>query len=539
MHIRTLALILAFAFVRPPAWGMTLEEVACQDGLLRKGYRQDIRESFVPKFAEKVYASDQENQKWIDVALSAARRIHVVAENSRLKELNDKIFKNKDLVTALTNFQKELFIEELRKRLPGLAYEFYSDFKSIRLAIAEPVSAEDYATLETVFTEANRRFYASPVLTQITRGMDMSRPWFHMGVGQSADQAALAARYARIDGGAKQIRYYWEPAVKKNLLEKLEIVRALHLELLEELHGTGLAGTTGLALDVFAEARKATLAEGLGANLSQMSLGAPVSLATAEKILKYLQATDEFSPNMLVAKRETLTIHDAPYGAISLDFIGLGAENLKSTVKALIESSDLEDAVRRTRAEERLVTKLFEQRKTLVRAAVDHFFDGQVTSRFSGDDGVIIPQREFLWSDQLFLIQKLSSLMPRPFFRMAVVNKEAAASANSSQIITHAESVEKKLRTLMLKQFGASLLNEMNFSVAIFDSGAHRKVYLAYGASRVFTEDEKKIFKKMFPQAVLAVQTDVQAQGEKISYEAVDIYAVGGGFYKPGILPLN
>ena len=57
-------------------------------------------------------------------------------ENSQLKLLNDTL-KEKNFVTSLTNYHKELTfkkMQELVKKNPGLQMDMYSDFKSSRFA---------------------------------------------------------------------------------------------------------------------------------------------------------------------------------------------------------------------------------------------------------------------------------------------------------------------------------------------------------------------------------------------------------------------
>jgi hypothetical protein len=259
------------------------------------------------------------------------------------------------------------------------------------------------------------------------------------------------------------VRDYDEPLVRENLTRKLARVKELHARVVSELRPLGLAGGEGLALEVFAEARKAKTAADLRSGIQNLTGGARVEGEVAARVLEYIRAVDEFSPNMLVAKRELLTIHDAPHGAISIDFIGLGAENIQGTAKALIEARDLDDAVRLARLEEREVTRRFNARKSLVERAALEFFGAQASVRFSGDDGIIVPPRAFLMGDQIQFMRKLSSLLPRPFFRMVVLGADGATSSNSSELITQAESIEKKLRAGLLERMQLPLLNDSHF----------------------------------------------------------------------------
>lgn len=509
----------------------------CRGDLTAAGQsRQDadaLRRAFIEEFAEMIFADERQNQIWINDALQSLARndVHVMIENSWMKKLNDKILKNKDFVTALTNYQKVLFLEELGKRAIKLKLDPYQDFKTTRLTLAEPVDAGTLSELEAAFKAANDRFYASPRLVPILRETDLRENWFRMGVGHNENQAALAARHARDHGGKLGISYYWDGKVHAGLETKLKHIKDMHARILARLSDSKLVvterGWAGLHLDVFAAARKATPEDFLG-TLEQMFPGTKLTKSTAKLILNYAELADEFSPSVLVAKREHLVIHDAPHGALSIDFIGLGAENLRGTTKALVKAKDLDHAVKLTRVSEREVTKIFNQRKKMVNLAIQEYFAGEVSMRFSGDDGIIIPGRAVTLRDQLYLVQKLSQLLPRPFFRMAVLNAEGAGMETSSQLITHGESIEKILRQILLRSLGAKRLGEISFSTFIPDIGHFRKVTLIMSGKKDISADEKKILRNSFSTAVKLIEEQVQAQGLMIEYDPNEIFAIFG-----------
>ncbi len=495
---------------------------------------QYLRQAFIDEFAELVLADERQNQTWIDDALASLSRndIHILIENSWMKKLNDKILKNKDFVTALTNYQKVLFLEEFGKRMIALKHSPYQDFKTTRLTLTAPVADAVLLELEAAFTAANERFYSSPRLNAIMRESDLRENWFRMGIGQNETQAGLAARDARDHGGPKGISYYWDKQVHARFQSQFERVKTMHEQVIERL-GAGSKllvqerGWVSLHIDVFTAARKST-AKDFTQTLEQLFPGRKIKQSIAKLILDYCQAADEFSPSVLVAKREHLTVHDAPFGAISMDFIGLGAENLRGTVKALVRAKTLDEAVRLTRVSEREVTKVFEKRKAIVKSAIEKFFGGQVSMRFSGDDGIIIPEREITLRDQLLLMQALSQLLPRPYFRMAVINAEGANTENSSQLITHGESVEKALRQILLRDLGGQRLAEISFNTFIPDTGVLRKVNLIMSGKKKLTDAEKKIIRRSFVVAVKLIESQVQAQGLNIEYDPTEIFAIFG-----------
>lgn len=495
--------------------------------------RPDLRQIFIAEYVALVFADEAQNQKWIDDALAyiANGDIHALIENSWMKKLNDTVLKNKDFVTALTNFHKKLFLEEIGKRLTSLKLKPYQDFKSTRLTLAGPVDPAQIRLLVESFAAANQSFYQNDRIKSILREEDRRESWFRMGIGQSEIQAALAARDARDYGGENGVSFFWDPAVKNRFDAKLKQIKELHETIVSRLRGTELLVRdhkwTTLRLDVFAAARQAT-EQTFFSVLKETFPLEPLDQEIADIIFHYTKIADEFSPSILIAKRELLTIHDAPYGAISLDFIGLGAENLRATARALIKSKNLDDAVRLTRVFEREVTQVFNQRKEWVRKSVTDYFEGQVNIRFSGDDCIITPQREVTMRDQLFLIQKLARLLSRPYFRMAVINAAGAAAPESSQLITHGESMEKALRQILRGKIGNESLNNISLQTFIPDTGRKRQVFLILAAKKTLRAEEVNAILTAFSTAVKVVEEQVRKQGLDIEYEPTETFAIYG-----------
>jgi hypothetical protein len=440
--------------------------------------------------------------------------------------LNDRVFRDFDLVTALTHFHKQLLKQELQAVLNGERYDFYSDFKSIRLTLYEPAKTK---AVSEAFERANARFYHSPVLSQIIRESDLREPWFHMGIGQSADQAALAARYARVDGGERNIRHYDDARVQSALQSQLGEVHSLHEQLIRRLWNSGLVDrrSSELRLSVFMEARKAKSPKALLEALQQRFPEARLTLSSARLILRFIQACDRFSPNMLIEKREILSIDEAPFGAIALDFLGLGAENGKATAHALVKARDLNEALMQAREGERHVTRVFNERKMKIRRRIEKFFDGAVTVRFSGDDGLVIPQREFSLGDQLVLLHELGKLFSEPKFRMSVIGAKGVGNGQASGLITHGEGLEKKLRALVQKDLGVPFANSMSVNVLNPGPGASlRDVYLLVSLRRRPTLEQRGHLRSIFSQAVDRLNQDMRQAGESVHYSPLEAFLI-------------
>jgi hypothetical protein len=81
---------------------------------MRSSSRQIARQDLIQNYAERNLRSTADNQAWIDAAYSEGRQgLYVEITASLLKQLNDEIIRNKDLVTAIVNLRKEIDVENL------------------------------------------------------------------------------------------------------------------------------------------------------------------------------------------------------------------------------------------------------------------------------------------------------------------------------------------------------------------------------------------------------------------------------------------
>jgi hypothetical protein len=527
LHLRILGLLFPLVLsgpahaVQSPISTAPKSAVACGD-LLRRPERQTLREAFIRQFASQIYATEEENQKWIDESLApgASHGFYVVMENAWLKRLNDQVIKDKDLVTALTNYHKELFLKNLKPALGSMPHDIYSDFKSVRLKVQAPLSDSLKIRLQEMFEITNEEFFTQPLLKNILRAQDLRPEWFTMGVAASADEASSLAE----DGG----HMFWDASFENLLENKRQEIQDLEKHLRESFKNTPLLdpSTSSFTLEVFTHGRKAPSPEKLKELLDFEFPEHPIALPEIESLYRYLRLVDDFSPPLLIAKREILSLQEAPYGAISLDFIGLGAENLRGTARALSGARHLHEVFQRAREEEREVTRLFQQRKLWVRETVESYFQGAVNLRFSGDDGVIVPRRPFEMRDQLLLVQRLSRLMPRPYFRMSFINAQGASSAYSSQLITHAEGIEKILRLLLQRSLGREAIQKIHIGVFNPDVSDQRTVFLVLGLDLPLSQEQKHHIRADFHKAVKMVEEDLRAKGGEIQYEDGEVFAV-------------
>lgn len=504
------------------------------DQLLRNDLSQSLRNQFVQKYASKVYASETQNKNWIQQVYqpSSSPHFYVAVENAQLKTLNDKIIRDKDLVTALTNFHKELFINNLKTALPENSFSLYSDFKSIRLRVYEASSESSFALLESIIRQTNKEFFEHPYLKKIVREGDLKKAdWFTLGIGNTEGESAFAARGARLS--SSHTMRFNDPQFQTEMLQKLNAFKNLHYKLLDIVRETNMvedSSSIGLefSLDLFVHCRKAGDAPTLLNYLLEEFPTAQIGTQTAKNFLTYCSLADEFSPSLLTAKREVLTIDQAPHGVMALDFVGLGAENLKATKRALIQAKDLSDALNKSRLEEKVVTKSFIERKYMVQSVIHNYFEGQVNIKFSGDDGVIIPHRDFSLGDQLSLLDRLSRLLDYPFFRMSAIKSDGSQSESSSQLISQAESIEKSLRPLLRRELGPEISKKIHVNIFNTEKNGIKKAFLLLQINTSLNKTQVEVLYNVFRRAVKSVERELQDQGENIFFEVGEIFSTKG-----------
>lgn len=444
-----------------------------------------------------------------------------------MKDLNDTIIKNKELVTALTNLYKEIFLNELQKQMPGLQYDLYSDFKALGFALPLPVSTETIAGLDKVFQAANVRFKKSKVITQIARPSDVAAQWFKAGMGASDVKAAWAARYAReTTAGDRHLFNFTEAEVLAHLQKQFERFRALHGNLNQLPAALLEPADKSLKIEVFAAARKAETAVEFAQNLAVNFGGLTVAPEVSAWIYEYTVLANAFSPNLLIEKREAPSLAKIPFGAISLDFINLGAANIKASAKALSQSATVDEAALQTRITEQEVTDWLNELKAKVKTEVFTFFNGKAHLTLTGDDGSIeLQDAEVLPREQMNLLNALAKLESKNFLRMAAIS-EQPESENPSTLLNHGEKIEKILRRRILAKLGPEFSERIDINVLIYGEGLSRSVQLILNPRQPPSATDIEFLKVAFENSLQTLEAELARKGSKITYDPLDIYAM-------------
>lgn len=488
------------------------------------------RKQLTAKYLHYIPTSAGENQKWMALASKgpSADKVFYDVENSQLKLLNDTL-KDKNLVTSLTNLHKEITfgkIDELIQKNPGLEVSKYSDFKSSRFAFSGKIPKDLQKQLDGLFNQANKDFQDIVTQNQLLRESDKTQNWFRAGIGQSADQANLAARYSRSTSG-NTLQNFSSPAVTKQLQSKLVSMDTQREELTKKLSGTGLAAGKSFDTDVFDIVRKGdgNIAQIRSSLMGRYGLG-QLSEGIVRDLDKYVKATDEFSPGIHVSQRLLANFEAAPAGGLSADIIGMGGANLKATADSLAGSKNLDEALLRSRAAEKEVTANFaRQKKYFEEVLKDSVAPGKLKTVCSGDDCVARAVKPLSPEEKHRIINRFAQSEYSGSYRLAFVNNGIKNSDIKNNLATHGESVEKILRKSLGTQIEPRKLKGLTFAIDMQTKELNRgnlKLILGQNRNASLSDSERKLIENEFKNAVQQFNQDLKAGGIKSpSYKAI------------------
>lgn len=434
------------------------------------------REEFKAHYLRYEAATLDDNETWVKFATGEKKASRFVEiENWKLRDLN-KTLQDKDLATALTNRHKEITMEEfeaLQKKYPGIKLHPYSDYKSVRFAIEGPVPPGFDADLQKTFASIQTRFEADIKARNLVRGDENPADWFRAATGETGDQSALVARWAREEGSPMQVASFQDPVVRAKLEANLRETDRLREQAVAVAADTGMVERTAdghkvLGKDVMEIMRKAKDDENAAYMLRQRYGLASLTPEQASKLRSYAAAADKFSPSLYVTRREVATLDEADMGGFSIDFVGMGASNLQSTANALAGVKSLDDAILRARQAEKDVTTVFEgRRRSVTEVARDLFGADRVKTVCSGDDCVGVMKSGLSETEKARLANTLASQQDGANIRMAYIPPYVNDRGARSILATHGESVEKLMRTELVGKMENSRLRGMLFAIDV------------------------------------------------------------------------
>ncbi|MEK2687712.1 hypothetical protein [Bdellovibrio sp. GT3] len=487
------------------------------------------RNGFITKYVDYNPTTVAQNEKFIALAEKGkdAKAYFVNIENSQMKYLNDTL-KNKNLVTSLTNYHKELVLDrmkELQKEFPDLKISEYSDFKSLRFAFEGKMPADLEKRIQAIFKDSNDEFVNYLTENKLLRKTDSPETYFRAGVGDTADEAGIASRWAR-KGEPGELATYSSSSLKSELSAKISSVEKDRVSLRNQLKDSKMLDGETFQPEVFDIVRKNQGdSEKINSALMTRYRVRNLSEQTLTELQRYVKTSDEFSPGLMVAKRENANLNDAVQGGFTMDFVGLGASNMKGTAEALSKSKDLDGVLHEARSAEKAVTEAVNKQKQFFTKVVTESVEkGKLKSICSGDDCVAVATAPLSEQEKLKVLNRVADSKYAAKMRFAFVNDGVKSSEVRNTLSTHGESIEKLLRKNLSASMKANKLEGLTFGVDMRTTSLNEgSVKLLMGQSQdvYLTKSEQARIKEIFKQTVQEFNRTVYKKSFPPRYEAV------------------
>ncbi len=418
------------------------------------------------------YTTEKENREWIALAEASPKNARFFeVENSKLKQLNDSI-KDKDLVTSLSNMQKQLLQEEVNKviaKYPKLKFHPYSDFKNMRFAVVGDIPKSLQRDMAAAFISSEKKFVDWVKRNELVRVEDEPESWFKMGTGETADSATIAARFSR----AHSAKWHDlnDSTVRGALIQELGNVEKLRAELAKQMRGTSTIEKTSNGAEIFKQevfeiVRKSNSSLEIEKKLKDKFGLASLPPELAENLEAYVKKVDLFSPSLRLATRDVASLESAQQGGLSIDFVGLGAANLQGTAASIAGKGDLSQALQSARKTEKEISSSIDRQRDSVRNIGKNLLGKSPFDIVcSGDDCVGIPQKVLTQQEKQKFVNALAQAKEVSNVRVAFIGDGVRNPAHRSELATHGESLEKKLRSRLDSRMEPSKLRGLLFAV--------------------------------------------------------------------------
>lgn len=495
------------------------------------------------------------NRRWISSAKKNDAAFFVDVENAALKRLNDSLG-NKSLVTAFTNLHKDIFskkVFEILKKYPGINFELYSDFKSVRFAfspksIAPEIKDALLKEMNGAFTKTNEEFSViAKNIVSLSAG-EHPEKWFAAGISQTADEAGLAAKKARnLDRSKNEIVSF--TSIKASVQREIDNISAFQKNViggekfLNANVATKVPGTDKYVFsEEFIDLIRKTPAEPTSKQVDQLVSkiktvhNINLTPTEASNINHYVHKLNNLTPGLWNEVRENANLDGAIYGGITGDVTGLGASNIRQValdIASLDSKARTEDAIAKIRQGEVHVTKQFNDikknfeltmREVLQKRGIGH------NVKCSGDDCVVIITEAIDTTQQHEIIRTFTKQANPSQYRMSFVPPNAPLKSQTN-IAVHGEMVEKELRQ-SLKGIGPDLIDpiimrKLCFGMSMPNSLKSGPIELLISSANDvnLTKNQLELIKSKFNKAVTKVNSNLSLeQTDEAKYLASQMY---------------
>lgn len=514
-------------------------------------------EAFKAKYGRELKLDAKANSDFIsrveaDLLKKNDRVLYFDVENSVQKKLNDEVFREKTAVDALNNsfflkFNKNLRdFPELMERLGGE----YKDYKSyrIRLELKPGDDPEKFQKmLADLYKKTNGEFFDDPLMKQIRKDLPprtdaLTDPatWFLSGSGENALEANMAARSGRKNVGSTanppKLNTFKEHVASlgkevssientRRMLSKNPVL--LEKNILEKADNGNIIPSKSM-IGILRKIKPGdfqTEEQFLAKVTSKTEemFGHKIDKETARSLAGYFQKVDSLSPPLFSAERVAIDLKEAKKGIVSIDFAGIGVDNIHEQMKALTEvgakgnaEKKLQESFAKMQGGVNQVTGQMEEAKDIFRKAVASIDNAEKKApQFSGDDGIFMPgSRSWTEKDKSKLVQSLASSSDPSKFRVTFVSSTYADGkiippAERSRRIVRAETLEKDIRAKIIGADRISEAEARKFITAIDYSPDEKggTFNLILGGKKLSPDEIKKIEE--------AFRSGISGEGEK------------------------
>lgn len=424
-----------------------------------------------------------------DALTKNSQVLYFDVENSVQKTLNDTIFVDKTAVDAINNSFFEKFYAnvknspELLSRLDGE----YKDYKSFRLRLSlkpgdDPKKYE--SLLSELYKKSNNDFASDLSNRKITQnipprtdGLGDARNWFLAGSGVDSLEANMAARAARNSRSTNNLSRFRDHIPTLNLeLNEIEKLRSglagnaslKKLGLIEELpNGKSIPSKSMIGILRKIKPSDFSTPEEYIAKIrgkSQEIFGLSLDDQTIINFTDYFKKVDSMSPPLFSAERVVIDLDKAKHGIVSVDFAGVGVENIYQQMKGLSDvdlknpniESTIKSGFKKMQAGVDQVSEgMNKAKETFSRSTRKTEGALKSSPQFSGDDGIYMPAKNLNPNEKLDLIMDLAGSEDPSKYRVTFVSShfpdgKAIPSSERSKRIVRAETVEKDIRAKII-----------------------------------------------------------------------------------------
>jgi hypothetical protein len=419
-----------------------------------------------------------------------ANTLYFDVENSVQKVLNDSILIDKTAVDAVNNsFFEKLYVnirknKDLTSRLDGE----YKDYKSYRFRL-KLMSGEDRKKYESLFDEVYKktndefskdleRQGISKKIPPRNDGLNNTNTWFLSGSGDNSLQANMAARAARnqrknttlFEGSLSLYKDQINDLFHEvNDIEQVRQKLAKNSSLIDsDVLEKTISGKVIPSKQMINILRKTKPAEFQSEEyLSKVKskilekFGTKVDDETIIDFTNYFKKVDGISPPVFLEERVVIDLNQAKENIISVDFSGIGVENIYQQMKELSEQKIAKEApekslnfsFKKMQDGMNIVTGNMNNSKQLFREAISNVEGKQKGNPlFSGDDGIYMPaHKDWHLKDKLKFIKTFSNSSDPSKYRITFVssrysNGKIIPAEERSKRVVRAETIEKNIR---------------------------------------------------------------------------------------------